>query len=309
MEGLIAATFTPMDSDGSLNTLAIAPMVDFLIDREIAGLYVLGSTGEGPSLTFDERCTAAAAFVRAAGGRVPVIVQVGCESLTQAAELATAAQAIGADAISAVSPVYFKPDSVATLVDSMAVIAAGAGQLPFYYYHIPAATGVAVNVVEFLKLSATRIANLRGIKFTSPLVHEFQACVEYAGDRFEMLWGSDEMLLCGLTAGAKAAVGSTYNFSAAIYSRMMAALAAGDLQTAIHEQSRSQAVVRTFVPYGPRAAQKAMMAMVGFDCGPTRLPISPLDASRYVQLQRDLREIGFFEWIEPRGALARTRES
>ncbi len=301
LSGLIAATFTPMYQDGSLNTDAIPAMVEHLVDQGIAGMYVLGSTGEGVSLLQEERCTVAGAFVSAAKGRLPVIIQCGCESLTQARKLAEHAQEIGADAISAVSPVYFKPDSVEILVDSMEVIASGAPDLPFYYYHIPAVTGVNLNMVEFLKLGGDRIPNLRGIKFTSLNVFEFQSCLEFAEDRFEILWGLDEMLLSGLTAGAHAAVGSTYNFAAPIYQKLIAAFSTGHIIEARELQSNSQELVRTFIPYGPRAAQKAILSMVTADCGPTRLPVKMLSDSKIQDLRNDLERIGFFDWIAANG--------
>ena len=297
LRGLVAATFTPMNAAGSVRVEAIAPMVDELIRQKLAGLYVLGSTGEGPSLDFEERCAAAQAFVTAVAGRLPVIVQVGSESLGQSARLAEHAQEIGADAISAVSPVYFKPDSAETLAASMAQIARGAPGLPFYYYHIPGVTGVSVNAIEFLKLAEKEIATLRGIKFTSQNIFEFQSCLEFADNRYEILWGLDEMLLFGLTAGARAAVGSTYNFAAPIYRRLLAAFAAGDLESARREQSCSQAIVRAFIPYGPRGAQKAIMSMIGVDCGPSRLPVTTLTKSQYDSLENELRSIGYFDWI------------
>ncbi|MCG6154383.1 dihydrodipicolinate synthase family protein [Rubinisphaera margarita] len=303
LQGLIAATFTPFQADGSLDLDKVPAMVDHLVEQKIAGLYVLGSTGEGISATFQERCDAAEAFISAAAGRLPVIIQVGCESLAQAAELAAHAQAAGADAISAVSPVYFKPDSVETLIASMAQITAGAPELPFYYYHIPAITGVNLNMVEFLSKAGDRIPTLAGIKFTSPAVHEFQACVEAGGDRYQIFWGLDEMLLAGLTAGAVAAVGSTYNFAAPVYQQLLNAYAAGDLTAAQQMQSRSQEIVRTFVPYGPRAAQKTIMSLIGVDCGPPRLPNVPLTPERTEALRSDLEQIGFFDWIrQPAGS-------
>ena len=297
LQGLVAATFTPMHGDGSLNTDLIPSLVEHLVEQGMAGMYVLGSTGEGPSLTFEERCTVAEAFVKAAAGRLPVIVQVGGESLAQARRLAAHAQDVGADAISAVSPMYFKPDSVETLAASMAEVASGASSLPFYYYHIPAATGLTASMVEFLKLGAERIPTLRGIKFTSTNVFEFQSCVEFAGDRFEILWGLDEMLNCGLSAGASAGVGSTYNFAAPTYQRILAAFAKGDLEEVRRHQSRSQALVRAFLPYGPRSAQKAIMSMVGLDCGPTRLPVAAMTDSATAALRDELEAIGFFQWL------------
>jgi len=297
MRGLIAATFTPMDQNGNVAVDQIGPMVDRLIEQKLAGCYVLGSTGEGLSLTADERIDTAKRFIDAVAGRVPVIVQVGCESLWQARELAAAAQSAGADAISAVTPVYFKPDGITTLVDSMAVIASGAPKLPFYYYHIPAITGVNLSPLDFLRLGGTKIDNLRGLKFTSPSVHDYQACVELDPERFEIMWGVDEMLMSGLAAGGIAAVGSTYNFCAAIYHRLLAAYERGDLDAARRHQSVAQSIVRTFVPYGPRAAQKAMMEMIGIDCGPPRLPIAPLPMFSINQLRKDLESIGFFDAV------------
>jgi N-acetylneuraminate lyase len=304
LKGLVAATFTPMHDDRSIHIEAIAPMVDWLIEQNVAAMYVLGSTGEGLSLTFAERCDVAKAFVEAADGRLPVIVQVGSESLTQASHLAEHAQRVGADAISAVSPVYFKPDSVETLVASIAEIAAGAPALPFYYYHIPAVTGVAVSALDFLQVAEKRIASLRGVKFTSQNVFEYQSCVEFAADRLEILWGLDEMLQCGLAAGAQAAVGSTYNFAAPIYQRLLNAFKAGDMEAVRTQQSQSQAIVRAFLPYGPRGAQKAIMKMIGFDCGPSRLPVPTLTLSQFTALEDGLRAIGFFEWIKPVGKVA-----
>ena len=98
-KGLIAATFTPMQADGGLN-LDVAPsIVEHLRGEGIAGLYVVGSTGEGVSLTGEERRATAEAFVRAASGRMPVIVQVGHNSIAEARQLAAHAERIGASAI------------------------------------------------------------------------------------------------------------------------------------------------------------------------------------------------------------------
>ena len=300
LQGLVAATFTPFHPDGTLHLDAIPGVVEQLVAQRIAGLYVLGSTGEGVLLTHEERCRAAEAFVRAAGGSIPVIVQVGSESPVQSRDLAAHAQRVGADAISAVSPVYFKPDGEAALVATMAQIAGGAPELPFYYYHIPVITGLAASALGFLQLASEnhRIPTLRGMKFTAPAVHEYQACIEWAEGRYEMFWGMDEMLLSALAAGGQAAVGSTYNFAAPVYHRLRQSFADGDLTAARHYQSQAQSLVRTFVRYGPRRSQKAIMQMIGLDCGPPRLPVEPLPAEQFRQLEQELDAIGFFEWIQ-----------
>jgi N-acetylneuraminate lyase len=297
LTGFIAATFTPTTPDGALNLEQVAPLVDHLVRNGIAGLYVLGSTGEGVLFTFAERCAAAEAFVRAAAGRIPVIVQVGHESAWQARELAAHAQSIGATAISAVSSVYFKPDSLDALLDTMAQIAAGAPELPYYYYHIPQLTGLSFSMLELLARVGDRIPTLRGIKFTSPRIDELQTCIDWAGERYEVLFGVDEMVLSGLVAGAQGAVGSTYNFAAPLYRRLWNAWQAQDLAAARRYQSQAQAIVNTFKPYGSLAAQKAIMSMLGIDCGPTRLPVRALSADAVAALRSDLAALGFFEWL------------
>ncbi len=296
LQGLVAATFTPLREDGSVSIERIPEVVDYLVDRGMVGLYVLGSTGEGLSLTEQERCAVTEAFVRSAAGRLPVIVHVGCECLADARRLAEHAQQVGAAGVSAVSPLYFKPTSIEALVESMALVAAGAPELPFYYYHIPAVTGLDFRMRDFLKLGGAKIPTLAGIKFSSPDAEEFAACVEAAQDEFQLLWGVDERLYDGLRAGAEAAVGSTYNFVSPLYRKLLSALAAGDHAAAREHQSRATSIVDTFVPFGSRPAQKAMMAMVGPDCGPCRLPLQALTSAQNDELRKALEEVGFFEY-------------
>lgn len=296
LKGLIAATYTPIHDDGRLNLEPVPAMVDRLIEDGLAGLYVCGSTGEGMSLTGAERKAVAEAFVSAAAGRVPVIVQVGHNSVTEAAELAAHAQQIGADVISATAPGYYKVDSVEMLAACMAQIAASAPDLPFYYYHIPALTGVALDMLSFLRLAGKQIGNLAGIKYTCPTVQEYQACLELDDGRFDILWGCDEMLLSALVVGAQGAVGSTYNIAAPFYRRILDAFTAGDLKEARTLQSKVVEMVRTFYDYPFHPAMKEVMRMIGPDCGTCRIPLCPLTAEQTEALRRNLERIGFFNW-------------
>lgn len=285
-----------MHDDGSLRLEQAEPTVEYLIKAGIKALYVVGSTGEGVSMTGAERRKTAEAFIRAARKRLPVIVQVGHSSLAEGRELAAHAQEIGADAVSAVPPFYWKPTSAANLADCMAQLAGGAPKLPFYYYHIPAITSVGLDLVEFIRIARTRIPTFAGIKYTAPTVHEYMACVEEAGDDLDILWGCDEMLMCGLAAGAKGAVGSTYNYAPALYRRIIDAFNRGDLAEARKWQMVSVEMVRRILAAGGLAAQKAAMRLIGYECGPTRLPITPLNDEQINGMAAKLREIGYFDW-------------
>ncbi|MDZ7619307.1 MAG: dihydrodipicolinate synthase family protein [Patescibacteria group bacterium] len=297
LNGLVAATFTPMSNDGALRLDAVAPMVDHLCRWGVAGLYVVGSTGEGVSLSSAERMAAVEAFVQSAAGRVPIIVQVGHNSVAEACEMAAHAQRVGATAVSATPPSYFKPANLDLLVRTVAQIAGAAPSLPFYYYHIPHVTGVRVDMLEFLKQSSTAVPTLAGVKFTSPALDELLTCTQLESGAFEILSGFDELLLPALAIGVRGAVGSTYNFAAPIYHRVMEAWARGDLEEARLWQSRAVAMIRCVVGRHGLSGQKAVMKLIGLDCGPARLPLPQLDAEQVNLLQEELLSLGFFEWI------------
>lgn len=298
LQGLVAATFTPFTAEGKINREPIGGMVDTLVASGVAGLYVNGSTGEGVSLTGNERRQMAEAFVEAVSGRIPVIIQVGHNSVQEARELAEHAQAIGADAISATPPTYFKPASIGLLLDSLREIMRGAPGLPFYYYNIPRITGVDFDLHALLSQAAKDLPELNGVKYTAQSIHEFQACRAHFADQFDLLYGCDEMLLSGLSAGANGAVGSTYNFAPGLYRRIIEAYRQGENEAARELQLLSVEMVQAFVRYPALPAQKAIMEMIGLPVGPPRLPWRDLTTQEKQTLEDDLKKIGFFEWRE-----------
>lgn len=299
LNGLVAATYTPLNCDGSLRVAVIPDLVEHLLSQGVSGLYVCGSTGEGMSLSSSERRDVATAFVDAVSGRVPVIVQVGHNSIKEAHSLAEHAQSIGADMVSATCPSYFPVGEVETLIACMADIASGAPELPFYYYHIPALTGSAVDVTKFMEIGGDQIENLVGLKYTDTKLYEFQTCLEMQNGRFDVVWGCDEMLLGALATGAGAAIGSTYNVAAPLYRRIMDAFDTGNIDQARRWQSRSIRLIQTLNQYPFHAAMKALLGMTGFDVGGCRLPQARLSSGEIETLRSELGAIGYFEWSKP----------
>lgn len=298
LQGLIAATFTPLAENGSVNVSPIPAMVDLLITQGVNGLYVCGSTGEGMSLTSNERKQVAEAYVKAANGRVPVIVQVGHNSLAESRELARHAQEIGADVTSATCPSYFKVNDVETLTQCMAEVASGAPDLPFYYYHIPALTGSTLDMVQFLELAGKRIPNLAGLKYTDTKLFEYQESLELNDGQFDVVWGCDEMLLGALATGSRAAIGSTYNVAAPLYQRIIDAFERGDIEESRREQALSVKMIRTIKHFPFHAAMKAILEMQGISMGCCRLPQGELSAESLSELKGELESIGFFNWSQ-----------
>jgi len=296
LRGLVAAVFTPMHEDGSLHLEQVPVLVDHLEANNVQGLFVCGTTGESASLTTDERCAVAGAFVRAARGRLRAIIHVGHNALADARVLAAHAQEIGADAVGAAPPSYFRPGSVDVLIDCCAHIAAGAPRLPFYYYHIPVLTHVAFPMIEFLAQAGTRIPTLRGIKYTWEDLADYQQCLTWADGRYDILFGRDEMMLASLPVGARGWIGSTYNYDAPIYHRLREAYARGDLDAARTEQARAIASVGFLKRLRGVACGKVLMKFAGVDCGPPRLPNRRLSAAEEAGLRRELESLGYFDW-------------
>ncbi len=283
-----------MKGDARVDLDRIPSLVEHLLRDGVSALYVLGSTGEGVSLTLRERERTAATFIQAVAGRVPVVVHVGHNSLQEAQTLARHAQQAGASAISAAPPHYFKPNSARSLVDCLSVIAAGAPDLPFYYYHIPGKTGVELDLDDFLRLAALRLDSLVGVKFSDTRLHEISACT-YA-ERYDFICGVDEMLLGAWMTGMRGAVGTTYNFAAPLYSRLITCCEQGRIEEARRHQARASTMIKVILKTCGRPGFKAVMGLIGQDCGPHRLPHSTAIPAQISEMHKALEAIGFFEW-------------
>jgi N-acetylneuraminate lyase len=297
LTGLIAAPHTPFHPDGSLNPDVIDRQARHLARSGVRGAFVCGTTGEGMSLTSAERRTVAERWVKAATGRFPVIVHVGHASLAEARELAAHAEAAGADAIASVPPFYHKPTGPAGVVRWLAAIADAAPTRPLYLYDIPAVTGVSVRTAEVVTGAMREVHNFAGVKYSNSDLVGLQECLSAAGERCEVLFGYDELLLAALALGVRGAVGSTYNFAAPLYHDLLAAHRSGDAALARKLQLTSVEMVRALERFGGLAAGKAVMELIGIDCGPVRPPLTPLDAQQKAELADQLTRLRVLEPI------------
>lgn len=296
LHGLVAATHVPLNSAGELNLSIVEKLAEHLHRIGVRTVFVNGSTGESHSLSVEERLSLARRWsevVRHTNQQL--IIHVGANCLVDAKSLAAHAQSIGATAISALAPSYFKPKSVEILVEWCREIASAAPGLPFYYYDIPGMTGVSLPMVPFLHLGVERIPTLAGLKFSNPDLMTYQQCLHLHGDRFDVPWGIDEYLLSALSVGAIGGVGSSYNFAAPLYHRMIAAFAMGNLAQARAEQFRSVQLIEMLGRFGYMAAAKAVMGFLGVEVGPARLPHSNLTPDQRTQLRSMLVQWGFFD--------------
>lgn len=298
LTGLVAATHTPFRADGSLNLAAVESQAGHLLHHGIHTVFIAGSTGENHSLALQERLDLTTRWTEVARGTpLRVVVHVGSNCLGDARALAAQAGGLGVGAISALAPSYFKPRTLAALIEWCAAIAAAAPDTPFYYYDIPTVTGVHFPMPEFLTQAADRIPTLAGIKFTNYDLMNYQLCLHVDEGAFDIPWGADEAFLGALSLGASGAIGTTYNFAAPLFHRLLSHFRDGNLEAARQEQFRAVQLIQLFAHYGILAATKAVMNMLGVDVGPTRLPHANPTNEQIARLRGELEQLGYFDWI------------
>lgn len=270
--GVFPAIATPMSPSGEEVDLdAIPRLCDFLIGKGVHGLFALGSTGEGVLLSLEERRSVAERVVASAGGRVPVIVNVGALTTRDSLALARHAAAIGADALALVSPFYYRLTTDQQFAHYAAVLEA-AGELPVFLYNIPQATGNTISL-DILQRLWDRFPNLAGIKDSSGNVPALQELLFSAPERLRVFVGEDLVDLVGLLLGAHGIVSSISGVFPEPYVALYEAVQRGELELGKAAQKAINELVKCLTAAPHVAMCKEALALRGVPVGPTRAPI------------------------------------
>ncbi|NNG09756.1 MAG: N-acetylneuraminate lyase [Arenibacter sp.] len=296
MNGLIAATYAPMNKDTSLNLDVIPQYGQFLKNNKVNGAFVNGSTGDFASLTLQERKEIITAWAQNKPKDFFVVDHVGHSSLKIAKELAKNSSD-KADAIAALAPYYFRLGDINKLVEYCKEIASCAPNTPFYYYHIPVLTGANFSMKLFLELATPQIPNLAGIKFTNNDLIDYKYSKDFDNGSQNILFGFDEIFLSSLPFGADGWVGSTYNHLAPLYHSILEAFNNNDHELAARLQKKSMKFVDVLNAQGGfNGAAKSFMQVLGIDCGPSRFPHATLTAQKLKQAEKELTDLGIINY-------------
>jgi N-acetylneuraminate lyase len=309
LQGLIAAPFTPMQRDGSLNLSVIPAYYNMLKANGVNGAFICGSTGEGVSMSVAEKKSVAEAWAACTknDSSFTVMPLLGGTCLADCKELAMHAEEVGLDAVSFTAPFYFKPANAEVLAQCCAEIAAVVPGMPFYYYHIPVLTGVNIPMFDLLQAVDGKIPNFAGIKYTHEDFMDFLSCISYQNGKYDMLWGRDENMLPALAVGAKSAVGSTFNYAAPLYYDLIDAFNNGDLSAAQSLQQKSIDMIRLLGKYGGIATGKAYMKLIGLDCGTFRLPVKNMSNENFELFKKEVEQLGFENFCSQISATANVK--
>lgn len=295
IKGLIVAPFTAFTSDGEVDLGKVSLQQKFYRDNGISGAFVCGTTGEGSSLTIEEKKSLFKEWGRCRYEDFALIAFLGGTSSKECAELAMFAESCGFDAVAVTAPYYQKAANVKDLSYFCAEIADAVPDMPFYYYHIPCLTHVIFAMYDFLQVMDGLLPNLAGIKYTFENLMDYQLCLNYKNRKYNIMWGRDEMLLPALSIGAEAFVGSTYGYNAPIYNEIIRCFEHGDIKQAADLQLVANKLIELLGKYG-NGCGKAFMKASGLDLGPARKPLETLDEETYSRFESELASLQFDRW-------------
>lgn len=305
-KGLVAAPFTPMHPNGELNLDLIQNYYTLLKNNQITGAFINGSTGEGVSMTMEEKKAATKAWTGQAiqNPGVRIINLVGGTCLKDCIDLAQYSQELKVDAIAILAPFYFKPASVQQLADFIAGVAREVPEMPVYFYHIPALTGVNFPMKDLLEEMDEKAPNFAGIKYTHEDFMDFLNCLSHRNGHYDLLWGRDENLLAALSLGAKGGVGSTYNYAAPLYHELIRKFQEGNLQKAGELQQKAIHMIELLGKYGGIATGKAYMKYIGLDCGEFRPPVANMSDADFRKFTSEVKSLQLEEYFSKKVPLA-----
>ena len=224
--GIWPAMLTPVAADGKPNFAACEQLVELFVKQGLGGIYLIGSTGGWPLFTIDERKAITDVVVKAARGKIPVMAHVGAVVAADAVELAKHAAKVGADAVSAVGPIYYS-HSADTIFDYYTKIGQ-ATDLPLFAYHLSGVSQMSLGPREYAD-RFLKVPNAAGMKITACDLYPFGLIHGHAGDKLQLFSGADEVMCHAVFSGAIGAIGTFYNLWGAECKKARESTLAGDV--------------------------------------------------------------------------------
>ncbi|MEO8134987.1 MAG: 4-hydroxy-tetrahydrodipicolinate synthase [Betaproteobacteria bacterium] len=288
--GSLVAIVTPMLPDGSLDLPALRKLLDWHVESGTAGIVIVGTTGESPTVSVDEHCTLIRTTVEHVAGRMRVVAGTGANSTAEAIELTRFAREVGADACLSVSPYYNKPTQEGLYRHFRAI--AEAVDLPLVLYNVPGRTVSDIGSDTVLRLA--QVPGIVGIKdATSDLVRHVDMMRRLPGNKpFAFLSGNDDTALAYVLLGGHGVISVTANVAPAQMALLCKAALAGNLAEARAINNELMPLhTRLFVEANPIPVKWALMEMGRIGAG-IRLPLTPLDDRFHETVRAALRESG-----------------
>jgi 4-hydroxy-tetrahydrodipicolinate synthase len=286
LKGSLVALVTPMDEDGGLDLASYRALIDFHIAQKTDGIVVAGTTGESPTVDFDEHHLLMRTAVDHAAGRIPIIAGTGANSTREAIDLSVFAKNAGVDACLSVAPYYNKPTQEGLYQHYKAI--AEAVEIPHILYNVPGRTVADISNDTALQLA--EIPNIVGIKDATGNIGRGSELLHRAPQNFAIFSGDDESALAMLLLGGHGVISVTANVAPKLMHEMCAAASANDLITARNINNQLLRLHHgLFVEANPIPVKWAVaqMGLIGTNI---RLPLTPL-SNQHHELVREAMKL------------------
>ena len=285
------ALVTPLDANG-VNERVLRELVAFQVAAGTDALIICGSTGEAATMTPDEQRLAVAVAVEVADGKIPVVAGCGGSDTEQVKRLARNAREARADAILISAPPYNKPTPNGIVAHYRAVM--DAADLPAIVYNVPGRTSVNILPQTIEELAADE--RVIGVKEACGDIVQIGELARRLADRLYIWSGNDDHVVPVMSLGGKGVISVLGNVAPAQTRQMAHAYLDGDVDTARALQLRYLPLIGALFAEANPIPVKAAVEWLGFDVGPTRLPLTPISQPIRERLIEALTEVG----LEPR---------
>ena len=288
MGGFFVAAITPFDSEGKFS----APMLHKLMDKTIAegaaGFLVGGSSAECPLLTFEERIEGLEAAAAYAGrGGTKLMASVASIHTDEAVRYAKTAEKLGYDAMISTVPYYYKFGMKAIAEYFTAL--KNAADVPLFLYNFPGNTGIEIDIDnEYIKGILTD-GTISGIKQTSLNLYQMER-IRNLNPELVIYGGFDEVYIGARMLGADGAIGSTFNFTLPLFTKIEAAYSAKDYELAQKLQRQANNIMQALVSCSLFPSIKHILKTQGLDCGSCRRPFPTLNDAQKAYIEKVVAE-------------------
>ncbi len=288
IKGILPAIVTPFDASGAFDQKAMEALIESQLKEGAQGFYVLGATGEGILLNEKTRMEVIEVAVNAVNRRVPVICHVASMNYAEAKRLAKHAEAIGADMISALPPLFYHytEDDIYGYYKGIA----NASALPLMVYnHASANGGLSPEMIGKI----FKIDNVTAVKWTIPNYYLLMRAKDVTNGEINVINGPDETLLQGLSAGCDGGIGTTYNVMLPRFVKLYKAFTENDMAGALSIQNAINKVIPVICKYEMISAAKYMCGLKGIDVGCAAAPLHRYTPEEAAALENELKEAGW----------------
>ena len=286
--GSIVAIVTPMHEDGSLDLPRLRSLIDFHVAEGTDGIVIVGTSGESPTVNYEEHCELIQVAVTHAAGRIPIIAGTGANSTAEAIELTEYARKVGASASLSVVPYYNKPTQEGLYRHFRAI--AEAVDIPIVLYNVPGRTVADMGNDTALRLA--EVPGIVGIKDATGNLERASDLIQRAPKGFALYSGDDASTVAFILLGGHGCISVTANVAPRLMHEMCAAALAGDLAKAREIHFRLLGLHRNlFLEANPIPVKWAVARMGLIESG-IRLPLTPFAESCHERLSAAMRDAG-----------------